>query len=438
MYIIIGSAPFDQENRYRQKQQILKGDYYSLDSKQWNHVSEDAKDLISKMLTVNLSKRIILEDILTHPWLIKALEMPEVIFNNNYLENARKFNAKSNFRRLMNATVYTIRLRKAVLESYSNTLSNIIRTDSVETNFTDIKSIPELDSVISNFTTTSIDVEPSSIAEPSLSLTEVREKFIFYGQQYYSIKGYPIPSSKRDICINFEFYCQLMNEIGFHMLAQQKVYDIFDTDADDRISYQEFLTTILLLQQVNEDDYDIDEITMRSFFEVFDLDGSGEITIEELKIVIANLLHKDIEIENSLHINLYQPYQESTGYGNGNGSGNGNGNGSSNNSPLGIHMSDTTRDSFSNGRESFLCRESLHARDSFLGRESIFGRESSHHICEDENCDNKYSVNSLFIEMDSNHDGKITLDEFLLWMNKDLKKLKSYLSHMIDHHYHDC
>lgn len=49
-------------------EQILRG-RYRYDPNSWRGVSLPAKQLMKKMLTVNVCKRITLEQILNHPWM---------------------------------------------------------------------------------------------------------------------------------------------------------------------------------------------------------------------------------------------------------------------------------------------------------------------------------------------------------------------------------
>lgn len=45
---------------------------YSMEGTAWYEISEDAKDLIKRMLVVNPDHRITLEGILNHPWIEKV------------------------------------------------------------------------------------------------------------------------------------------------------------------------------------------------------------------------------------------------------------------------------------------------------------------------------------------------------------------------------
>lgn len=47
---------------------VVNGNY-STEGKEWSSISESAKDLLRRMLTVDPKRRITIAEILTHPWL---------------------------------------------------------------------------------------------------------------------------------------------------------------------------------------------------------------------------------------------------------------------------------------------------------------------------------------------------------------------------------
>ncbi|KAJ6227022.1 protein kinase [Anaeramoeba flamelloides] len=61
--LLVGDLPFKNKNPQLLMKQILSGKYYVP-----NFVSEEAKDLISRMITLNPTERITLEEIQMHPW----------------------------------------------------------------------------------------------------------------------------------------------------------------------------------------------------------------------------------------------------------------------------------------------------------------------------------------------------------------------------------
>jgi len=65
LYIVLAGFPPFGENSF---EQIKKGEY-SFKDPRWSEVSTTAKDLISKLLTVNPQKRCNIEQIFEHPWM---------------------------------------------------------------------------------------------------------------------------------------------------------------------------------------------------------------------------------------------------------------------------------------------------------------------------------------------------------------------------------
>ena len=68
IYIILcGYPPFYDENQGKLFDKIKKG-RYSFHKKFWSHISDDVKDLIRAMLTVDQTQRATCKQLLTHKW----------------------------------------------------------------------------------------------------------------------------------------------------------------------------------------------------------------------------------------------------------------------------------------------------------------------------------------------------------------------------------
>ncbi|KAM7541228.1 hypothetical protein Aperf_G00000031286 [Anoplocephala perfoliata] len=66
---LVGYPPFTDERKdFDLKTQIIQG-HYDFPDRFWRGVSEDAKDLIKRLMCVDPQKRITLEEALLHPWL---------------------------------------------------------------------------------------------------------------------------------------------------------------------------------------------------------------------------------------------------------------------------------------------------------------------------------------------------------------------------------
>lgn len=67
-YLLSGSKPFDCEDNFELFEMIKQGEY-DLTDEAWSHVSDEAKDLINKVLVVDPTKRISADELATHPWM---------------------------------------------------------------------------------------------------------------------------------------------------------------------------------------------------------------------------------------------------------------------------------------------------------------------------------------------------------------------------------
>jgi len=75
LYILLsGHPPFYSKSNREVLEKTARGQY-RMDGNEWEGVSEEAKDLIRKMLIVDHAKRITAEEVLKHPWLLNLDEI---------------------------------------------------------------------------------------------------------------------------------------------------------------------------------------------------------------------------------------------------------------------------------------------------------------------------------------------------------------------------
>merc|ERR1719197_2418107 len=106
LYILLcGFPPFYEEELPALFDQILKG-RYDFPSPWWDEISDGAKNLITKMLTVDPKKRLTAEGVLSHPWIGSA--SPDLIDTSQL----KKYNAA---RKLKKATKKLIAMQRMKL-----------------------------------------------------------------------------------------------------------------------------------------------------------------------------------------------------------------------------------------------------------------------------------------------------------------------------------
>lgn len=93
LYILLGGyPPFHHDNQRELFKKITKGDY-QFHPDYWNTVSDEAKDLIRGLLTVDVSKRLTVEQALAHPWLQRSGAELEARNLNSNLAELKKYQA---------------------------------------------------------------------------------------------------------------------------------------------------------------------------------------------------------------------------------------------------------------------------------------------------------------------------------------------------------
>lgn len=76
LYILLsGRPPFDGNDDREIVKQVKIG-AYNFSGPEWKHVSKEAKDLISKMLTYDMNARISAEECLNNIWIRKKVAEP--------------------------------------------------------------------------------------------------------------------------------------------------------------------------------------------------------------------------------------------------------------------------------------------------------------------------------------------------------------------------
>ncbi len=103
IYIILGGyPPFIEQNQRDLFRKIRKGQY-EFHEEYWGAVSPEAKDLISRLLTVQPSRRLSAEQALQHSWIMKDASVLVAQDLGTNLTELRKFNAKRKFKAAVNA-----------------------------------------------------------------------------------------------------------------------------------------------------------------------------------------------------------------------------------------------------------------------------------------------------------------------------------------------
>lgn len=109
--LLCGYPPFQHKNQAIMFRQIRAG-VYKFHSPHWDEVSDEAKDLVSKLLVVDPDKRLTAVEAAAHPWCL-ATSAASDRHLSQVLRKLREFNARRRFRAAGMLVRSGIRLRKA-------------------------------------------------------------------------------------------------------------------------------------------------------------------------------------------------------------------------------------------------------------------------------------------------------------------------------------
>jgi serine/threonine protein kinase len=136
-FILLGGyPPFHDKTMKGLFSKIRKAEF-TFDPKYWSGVSEDAKDLISGLLTVDVNKRLTADQVLAHRWITRTDSMLASINLSESLEEFKKFHATRKLKGAVRTVMMINRLnrmmgvtRQSSADSYNAHVSQPIEITS--------------------------------------------------------------------------------------------------------------------------------------------------------------------------------------------------------------------------------------------------------------------------------------------------------------------
>lgn len=286
MYAMLaGHPPFHPDVKYRSL--CAKGKYYPLKGPNWDNISAEAKDLVTRMLTKDPAARIDMDGICNHPWLV----------------NVQAESAPTSDKALGEA--YAKRIKNLVLKNKLKRcfLDTDIKHDtkSKRANFVKTLSMSDKKSPDNPFSTEGDDNKSYSVGiadyvktkEYNAKLLKVRAalvQHIYKTQHEGQPSGETSTPSTSHIDLNFDEYCELMRSCELELLASPQVFAVFDVDGNGYIDVKEFLLALISLRKPSVTDEE-EQDAAQLYFSVFDLNEDKHICKDELALVVDCLLH---------------------------------------------------------------------------------------------------------------------------------------------------
>ncbi|KAM7472659.1 hypothetical protein LguiA_010842 [Lonicera macranthoides] len=231
LYILLsGYPPFIAQSN-RQKQQMIMAGEFSFYEKTWKNISSSAKDLISCLLTVDPHRRPNAEEILQHPWVIGD-SANEGQIDPEIVSRLQSFNARRKLRAAALASMWT-----STIFLRTKKLKNLVGSYDLKPE--------ELENLSIHFRNISADGENATLPE-------------------------------------FEQVLKAMSMSSLIPLAA-RIFDLFDNNRDGTVDMREIMCGFTSLRNSKGED------ALRLCFQMYDTDGSGCISKEEVASMLRAL-----------------------------------------------------------------------------------------------------------------------------------------------------
>jgi len=264
LYILLsGSPPFTGSSDREVLRKVHLG-YYDFDSKDyleptWRNVSNSAKDIIRRMLILDPAKRPSARELLHHQW----LKQSDRIHVENHDTELDIMSSLKNFR--VTSTQSSDKLRQASLQYIATHFTTMEQTEELRRKF--IEMDEDKDGVLSR--------EELVNGYCALGLTETVD----------IAKIMRDCDSDRSGAIDYaEFITATMNwKQALNDQLIKGAFDAFDVDHSGKIDIQE-------LKLIFGSPGDTDETVWKAIITETDLDGDGEINLDEFKHMLVKRL----------------------------------------------------------------------------------------------------------------------------------------------------
>ena len=118
-FLLCGYTPFDHDSQKDEIQRILTADFRFEPEIYWQGVSQEARDFICRLLTINPEPRMTAKEALQHPWLANVSTSLDTVQRDLLPDIKNAFNAKRTFRKAVNGIRMINRLRSETIEHQS-------------------------------------------------------------------------------------------------------------------------------------------------------------------------------------------------------------------------------------------------------------------------------------------------------------------------------
>lgn len=258
MYFLLSGSPPFLGNNVEELYENIKSCKYKFDSKIWSSVSEEAIDLIKKMIQPDPNKRISAQDALNHKW-IKNKKNKKMTINRETIPDL-----KNNLKRFLSKNLLQLAFDAFIVHHSSN-----------------VRKEKELRDFFKKIDTSN---------DGRLSFDELRDGYKKYLKDPFIDNHieevFKAMNSDGSEFIEYEEFLRASSMIDGQFSENQltEAFKHYDMDGSGKISADELKQIIGFIK----DGKDKDEI-VRQLIEKMDINGDGEISLDEFKLLVRSM-----------------------------------------------------------------------------------------------------------------------------------------------------
>ena len=271
LYILLcGYPPFSGRTRQEVQQETRLG-RFRFHLPEWEHISLEAQDLIRRMLDVHPRLRIRMDQVLKHPWLLSvrsedAKPLP--------LGRHRKFNHARKLKAAALAVIWGARLSSVRRERLASVAKKMRPGGFTSEDLGLIKAAFEANTS-SSLAQAQAQARAQAQAE-AVAQAQAEEE----AQAQSKLEGVTDTKQLREI----------LTALGYKQVPLDRLFELFDENGDGRIEHAELLKGLAAMQEPGED-------ALRFFFSLYDTDGSGLLSKDELAEVLSTTIANNPQLD---------------------------------------------------------------------------------------------------------------------------------------------
>ena len=250
LYILLcGLPPFDQGAPIPALFNAILHARYSFPSPYWDDVSGDAKDLVKKMLVVDIRARLTPAQILAHPFMVKYEEGSLSKAHISGIQmRLQQWQATRRLKAAINTFVALLRMSSAILSELPDADTQTKILQEVRSDPARMEVLEEAFATLDRDHTGTLDVQNISDSMKSLGVDKKNEEIVAM------VKRFDVRNTGS---ISFDEFCIMMGPAYYHQ------------DGSEKSQRGEF--------------------ELRSIFQAFDLERTGTINKKELREIMRRL-----------------------------------------------------------------------------------------------------------------------------------------------------